>query len=251
MLDLKFTDGKAEITEEQFAEIKKEVNDTFNKGFGKGKETGTKEVIGKLDFLELDPEKLDDSVNKIKQPFIDFKEGKIPEETLKKYKDKDKAVETLQEQLRIKDEALTKRNAEFESYQKKMLIDNKLISLGGMKEHKAVNAEDAALLFQRKYKIEIKEGDKLTIYNENGTPLFSEKGDELPLDAVYANFASANPHLYETDSKGGSGGGDGLPVGDGVTFDDLKSDEQKAAYVAKYGFEQYKKLVDTKVNATN
>lgn len=246
----KWNDEKTEVTlsKEDWESLQENLNGNFNKGYAKGTETGRKEVLGKFDFLELDPEDLDGGIAKIRKNLVDAKEGKIPDEILSKKISESDVVKQLQAQLSKKDEILQSKERDFDSFKRQTLIDQQLLNLGAAKDHEAVNPKQAAMLFASNYQIDVTDGNKLIIKNENGTPMFDEKGDEMPLGTVYAKFARENKHLFKAASSGGSGGGGNGGIPDGVSLDDFKSQEQKTAFIKQHGVEAYQKLVDAKIS---
>lgn len=243
-MNIKWNEDKTEatISKADLESLQSAPTENFNKGFGKGKEEGQKTILKKFEFLEIDADNVDDKIKEIKTVLTNHKDGKLI--SADKVSDKDGVIGELQTKLDKKDNALKDMEKQHTEFRKKTLIDSRLIALGASKDHKAVNPEQTAQIFKMSYLIDLDKNDSIVLKNLNGSPIMDEKANDLPLENVYAMFAKNNLHLFEATQGGGSGGGDGSHLPPGASLKDLKSDEQKAAFIKEHGFEEYKKLVD-------
>ena len=245
-MNVKWNEEKTEATlsKDDFEALQKQLADGFNNGYGKGSESGRKEMLAKFSFLNPDPDNLDASIASAKKTLEDVNSGKLVDAS--KVKDTDGRIKTLELELQKKTEAYDILETDTGAFKKKTLIGNKLLALGANAEHKAINPEQTAMLFQMDYKIEIDDGEGLTIKDQSGTPIFNEKAEKQTLDNIFKLYAGKNPHQFEGSGTGGSGGGgDGVPAG--VTLKDLKTDKEKSDFIQKHGSEEYKKLVDASI----
>lgn len=229
-------DGTVVVKAEEISRAEKLMTDNYNNGHGvgreKGKSEGIAEVLGKLSFLNIDKDNLDGSLSDIRQQFETLQAGKGKEaETIKQ----------LQTQLEEKTKAFDALKTDHESFKRKSLIDNKIMELAN--KSKAVNADEIPLLFSNNYQLEINEANEVVVKNRDGNQIFDANGNARNLDDIFTNlFVKEKPHLFNGNGNGGSGGGDdGVPAD--LKYGDLKSDEDKTAFIQKHGAEAYQKLI--------
>ncbi len=231
-------DGKqVTVAKEELESLEEAATQNFNKGYNKAKDKfldeGRKQVLSKLDFLDIDADDFDGSIQNVKQTF----------ESLKKSSGKgSEQIAALQEQLNKKTNALEKVEGEFNAFKTNMLIDNKVKDLAA--QNKAVNPAHATLLFKNEFPVEV-DGDNVLVKNpQTGNPMFDEKGDPVTLDKVFSEkFVKNNPHLFQGSGQGGSGGG-GSDFGHVTKLSDLKSDSDKSKFIQQHGLEAYRNLID-------
>lgn len=239
------TNTEATISKEDLESLQnasKSATEQFNAGFEKGKAKGNKDILKHFDFLELDEEDIAGSVKGMRKLMTDLKEGRFPDELLKKIKDTD-IVKDLQSKL---ENALSEKNnlkQEYDVFKRQSLIDSQIKNLASRPDAtEAFNSDQVSKLFLSDFKIEIDDKNNIVVQSLNGAPVFGQDGKELGMEAVFNTWAEKNPHLFKGNKTGGSGGGPGtLPAG--VSYKDLKTDDQKAEYVGKYGLEAFQKLV--------
>ena len=212
----------------------------FRKGYNEGKVKGSREILGKISFLEVDENDLDGSIQRAREAFTAFKEGKLTGEMKKKIKDMD-AFKEMEKKLQQKEDAYQRLQQEKEQFIRQTLIDSRLQQLAA--ENKAIDAQDVVLAFKNAYKLDITEDNKPVVRTVEGHPIFNnETGDELKLEDVFDQFKLRKKHLFAGSDNGGSGGGpDGPPAN--VSLKDLKNVEAKTKYIKEHGFESYQKLV--------
>lgn len=246
---MKWNEDKTEVTltKAEYEDIdakSKSATEQFNKGYGKGAESEREKLNKILEPLGIDTKDIDGSLKSKFKLLTDIEAGKYPKEITDKFKETE-VFKDLQSKLTQKANAFTDLEKKHNDFVKKTLIDSKLIALAT--ESKAINPEMVTAAFKLQHGIEIGENNNLIIKNENGTPIFNDKGEEMKIDDVFKTFSDKNKYLFEANGAGGSGGGgDGPPVG--VKLADLKTDKQKSDYIQKHGLENYQKLVDAQIN---
>lgn len=237
---------KATISKEDLESLQESPKEQFNAGFAKGKTQGSKDILKHFDFLELDENDLAGSVKSMRKTMEDLKAGKFPEELMKKVKDLD-IVKDLQTKLESALSEKDKLNQDYEGYKRNVLIDGQIKSLATRPDStNAINADQVARLFLADFKIDLEKDNQISVQNLNGVPVLGQDGKPLGMEAVFTSWADKNPHLFQGNKNGGSGGGPGGPPAN-TSYNDLKTDEQKAEFVGKHGLEAYQKMVQANI----
>jgi len=243
---MKWNEDKTEVTltKAEFDEQEtkgKGAADQFNKGYGKGAESGREEILKKIEPFGIDIKNLEGSLKAKMQLVTDIESGKYPKEFTDKFKETE-VFKDLQTKLQNTSTQLETTKTDFANFQKSTLIDSRLKALAT--DSKAVNADVVANLVKMEYGIEIGENNKITIKNAAGTPMFNDKGEELALEDVFKTFSEKNKYLFEANGSGGSGGGGGSDFS-GVTLKDLQKDsEKRSKFIKEHGEKAYMELVD-------
>lgn len=216
------------------AEDIKKLESNFNNGYGKGQETGKKDIIKLFSFLEIDESNFESSIELIKQKLVDLKEGKLPKEITDKIKGSEDVIKDLETKLAEKTGAFTSLQTSADAFKRSHLIDGRLIELGRRKETEAIDAQDAAILFKRQYSVELGETGNLVLKSPEGNAIFTEAGDPLTIEQAFTKFAETKKALFKAAGNGGSGGGgEGSADGDINPWDKEHRNLTKQAEILK------------------
>lgn len=247
-MNIKWNEDKtqATLTKADLEALQANSQNNFDKGYGKGAESGRKEMLQNFAPLGINGDDLDGSISKIKETLEKFEKGQIPPEKLQEsdvVKNLTSKLEDLKQQLEQKNGAYQTLESNFDTFKEETLVDSALSALAS--KHKALPEMDkkVAALFKMDYSIEVGDGNKLIIKQPNGNRLFDESGSEAGLDYAFSQFAAANKPFFSANGQSGGSGGNGNGVPSGISRKDLKTPESKAAFVAEHGFEAYQKMV--------
>jgi len=216
----------------------------FDKGFGKGKDSGLKEgrsaVLSELEPLGLNAENLKDEVPKIAQTVKDVKEGKVDPKVIQE----SELVQNLNTQLEQKQTAFDNLQKKHDDFKARAVIDRDLGNLAN--EFNAVDGKSKQVveLFKMEHDVVVGEDGKLTIKKDGNVLFDTNKGEPLSNKEIFETFTKDNPHLFKANGQAGGSGGGGTAVPSGAKLSDLKTPEQKTKFIQEHGSEAYRKLVD-------
>lgn len=226
-----------ESAQTEFSSLQTKATEQFNLGYAKGAEKseteGVKNLLSKLDFLDLDKSNLDQSLADAKKKVNDLKAGTAQSGDL---------VKELQNKLEKATTANEKLQTDFSTYKKSTKIDDTLKTLAA--QHVAVNPAQIPILFKSEFQVDLDNNDNVVVKNSQGIPILDDKGQNKTIQDIFeASFKTGNPHLFKASDKGGSGGG-GQNIPADVSYKDIKGDDaKKAQYIHEHGLEAYQKLV--------
>lgn len=231
-------DGKkvAVMSEADYNSLK----DNFNKGYGKGTAAGRKEALAAFSDLEVDAgdfvetgktDTLKASLGGIKDTLKKVADGKLVEAG--KVGDKDGVIKDLQEKLQQKSAAFEKLEQASKDYKRSTLIDGKLKDLATGK--KAFDADGEVTIFKTRFQLDVDENNNVTVKDNNGQPVFNEKGDAAGLETAFENFFESRKAYYEGSQSSGSGDKGGAGGGGKSYLDMPKEDFEKEVSNVKLG----------------
>lgn len=210
-----------------------ELQEQFDNGFKKGRVHGRKDAVSLFDFLDADvdafvkegnADTLRAAIKDATQVLKDLKEGKLPKEVISKIEDKEGVISELQTKLDEKSRALTEAEQKHTDYRRSTIIDSALGALAGSK--KAIDSADVIASFQRSYRVELDDKDRVVVRTADGNPITDGRGNDLGLESVFSRFAEEKKHLFEGAKNSGSGGGPGGDPGNSKVLS--MTDEQFA-----------------------
>lgn len=246
-----WNDDKTQVTLDKadFEQLKNQATDSFNKGYGQGRDKGKNDILSAFSDLGIDAENYSSKAKDLKKQLSALNDPAKLKELLGDEIQNLDAVQKLQQKLQNAEKEKADLQSSFDAFKESQLIDNTIITIARTapqdgSRNEPFNDLQVMREFKADHKIIVGKDNKVEVLDLDGNPILHD-GKVADLSLAHELWAKKNLHLYKGVQNGGSG--DGPAGGRQVrTVDDLKTDAEKSQYIKQHGAAAYKELVNAK-----